>query len=95
MVFSFQGDTCSSYDPREYYNYELKQSNRVVYRGQTNNPNRREKEHKRDGKKFTHMNIVGNAKTNHGVREAEKKSLQRYRKNHNGKNPKYNKTDHG
>jgi hypothetical protein len=52
-------------------------------------------EHGRDGKKFTHMRIEGKAKTLRGALKAEKKSLETYRKNHGGKNPKYNKTDHG
>ena len=82
-------------DPREYYNYELKQHGRVVYRGQTNDLDRREKEHKRDGKKFTHLKKVGRAKTYEGVRKTETKSLKTYRENHKGKNPKYNQTNHG
>lgn len=55
----------------------------------------RELEHYRDGKKFTHMKVNGKAKTLQGALKEEKKTLGTYRKNHKGKNPKYNKTDRG
>ena len=80
---------------REYYNYELKKHSTVVYRGQTKDPHGRKSAHIRDGKQFTHMVVKGNAKTRQGALKAEKKSLQTYRKSHGGKNPKYNKTNHG
>jgi len=82
-------------NPREYYNYELKDGRKIVYKGQTNDLKRRESEHERDGKKFTHMRKVGNAKTYEGALKAEKQSLKQYRNGHGGKNPKYNQTDHG
>jgi len=56
---------------------------------------RRTLEHLRDGKEFTHMKKVGNAKTRSGALKTEKKSLETYRKNHGGNNPKYNQTNHG
>ena len=40
---------------RDTYNYLLKQHRRIVYRGITNDPERRYGEHKRSGKRFTHM----------------------------------------
>ena len=85
---------CIAFDLRDSYNYELKQGNRVVYRGQTNDLERRESEHLRDGKKFTHMKKIGKAKTHSGALKTEKESLKKYRKSHKGKNPIYNKTDH-
>ena len=81
--------------PRDTYNYELKKSQTVVYRGINNRPHDRSQEHVREGKKFTHMNIVGNVKTRAGAQSAESRLLDTYRKNHGGKNPKYNKTNHG
>lgn len=90
-----QEHACLASGPREFFNYELKVSKTVVYRGQTNNLNRRRSEHLRDGKQFTHMRKVGKAKTLEGALKAEKESLKKYRQTHNGKNPKYNRTDHG
>lgn len=43
---------------RDTYKYELTQGNKVVYVGITNNPERREAEHRQD-KDFTTMRIVG------------------------------------
>ncbi|MBY0293512.1 MAG: GIY-YIG nuclease family protein [Alphaproteobacteria bacterium] len=90
-----QDYSCLASSSRESYNYELKRGLTVVYRGQTNNLQRRESEHLRDGKVFTHMKKIGKAKTRAGALKLEKKSLESYRKSHKGENPKYNKTDHG
>lgn len=90
-----QGQNCLASGARDFYNYELKDGYTVVYRGQTNDLYRRKGEHLRDGKEFTHMKKIGNAKTLEGALKAEKESLKTYRKSHGGQNPKYNKTDHG
>ncbi len=95
VLYSQAYDCLASTSSRESYNYELKQGRIVVYRGQTNNLNRRESEHLRDGKKFTHMRKIGKAKTAQGARKAEQRFLEQYRRSHNGNNPKYNQTDHG
>lgn len=91
----YQDSQCLASDPRDHYNYELKRGRKVVYRGSTNDLERREQEHARDGKKFTHMRKVGRAKTRKGALSSEEKSLKRYRKNHGGRNPQYNQTNHG
>jgi predicted GIY-YIG superfamily endonuclease len=80
--------------PRDTYRYELKQGSKVVYRGITNNPERRCNEHNND-KNFSHMNIVGPRVTRSSARRWEQDSLQTYRKTHKGKNPKYNKKKSG
>ncbi len=80
---------------RDTWNYELKRSKKVVYRGTTNDPDRRLAEHAREGKGFTHMNIVGRAKTEASAKRSETKSLATYRRNHGGKNPEYNNKDDG
>ncbi|MBY0500941.1 MAG: GIY-YIG nuclease family protein [Alphaproteobacteria bacterium] len=95
VLYAQAYDCLASGSARESFNYELKYGRTVVYRGQTNNLRRRESEHLRDGKKFTHMRKIGKAKTNQGAREAEQRFLEAYRKSHNGQNPKYNQTDHG
>jgi len=84
-----------AFSQRDYYNYELKRGATVVYRGQTNDPQRRQVEHLRDGKDFTHMRVLGNAKTRQGALNQERKDLATYRRSHNGENPEYNQTDHG
>lgn len=78
---------------RNYYRYELKQHRKVVYRGITKDPERREMEHRNEGKRFTHMKIVGPAVTKEAAEEWEEKSLESFRKSHGGRNPKYNETE--
>ena len=74
--------------------YELKQGNKVVYVGTTNEPELREQEHREAGKKFGHMNITSRRMTEDGAKKKEKERLETYRKNQ-GKNPKYNKDSDG
>ena len=76
---------------RNYYRYELKYGNKVVYIGITNNPNRREAEHNNDGKKFTRFSIIGPAVTQDSADSWEESRLATYCKNHGGNTPKYNK----
>ncbi len=78
---------------RSYSRYELKNGRKTVYRGITNNPERREEEHRDERKKFTKMNTVGPRVTKDAAEKWEEKSLKTYRDNHGGKNPKYNETD--
>jgi len=78
---------------RNYFRYELKKGNNVLYRGITNNPERRELEHKDEGKRFSHMNVVGPAVTQKSAEIWEEESLEQFRNSHEGKNPKYNETD--
>jgi len=74
--------------------YELKDGNKVVYVGTTNDPTRREQEHKDNGKKFGHMNVISRRMTDDGAMKKEADRLATYRKNQ-GKNPKYNKDSDG
>ncbi len=74
--------------------YELKNGNEVLYVGTTNDPERREQEHKNSGKKFGHMNITSRRMTEEGAMKKEENRLETYRKN-SGKNPKYNKDSDG
>ena len=76
--------------PRDTVTYELKQGRKVVYVGTTNNPERREAEHKSAGKKFTKMTLTSRKMTEAGAKKKESTRLETYRKNQ-GKNPKYNK----
>jgi predicted GIY-YIG superfamily endonuclease len=45
--------------PHDTATYELKKGNRVVYVGTTNDPERREQEHRKSGKQFGHMSVTG------------------------------------
>ncbi len=78
---------------RNNYRYELKRGHEVVYRGITNNPERRAAEHEDDGKDFTHIRIVGPRVMRETAERWEEESLATYRKNHGGRNPDYNETD--
>ena len=80
---------------RKTVNYNLKQGNKVVYKGTTNDLEKRAQEHRAGGKEFSNIEKVGRAKTEQGARVAEAKQLATYRKNHGGGNPKYNKTKNG
>ena len=77
------------------FTYKLKEGNTVVYIGTTNDPKRREQEHKSEGKRFTKMEITSRRMTEDGAKKKEAKELETYRKNHKGKNPKYNKDSDG
>lgn len=79
---------------RDTVTYELKQGNKVVYVGTTNDPERRAKEHESMGKKFSKMTITSPKLTQGSARKREAERLATYRKNQ-GKNPKYNKDSDG
>lgn len=80
--------------PRDTYKYELKQGNKVVYAGITNDPIRRETQHRQD-KDFDAMKIVGRASTRSGAEQWETDRLETYMRNHKGELPEYNKTTTG
>jgi predicted GIY-YIG superfamily endonuclease len=80
---------------RDTVTYELKQGNRVVYVGTTNNPERRQQEHEKLGKKFNTMKVTSRKMTSDGAMKKEASRLNVYRKNHGGVNPRYNKDSDG
>lgn len=79
---------------RETVTYELKNGNEVVYVGTTNDPERREQEHRDAGKKFGSINVTSKKMTDDEAKKKEAERLATYRKNQ-GKNPKYNKDSDG
>lgn len=81
--------------PRDTMTYELVDGKEVVYRGKTNDLERREREHRQQGKEFTKIRQTSRRMTEEGAGKKEREQLKTYRKNHGGKNPKYNETDHG
>ena len=80
---------------RGHYRYELRDGHKIVYVGMTDDSARREGEHKSKKWRFTSMNIVGPVVTEDSAHQWEEKRLEQYRKNHGGKNPRYNKTTAG
>lgn len=80
---------------RDTVTYELKDGKTVVYRGTTNDPERRQEEHVAGGKNFTHMNVTSRRMTEEGAGKKEAEQLAKYRRGHGGNNPKYNETDEG
>jgi predicted GIY-YIG superfamily endonuclease len=81
--------------PRDTVTDDLKDGHRVVYRGTTDNPERREQEHQANGKKFTKMAITSVRVTEETAKAREAEALERYRRGHGGRNPRYNKDGDG
>ncbi|MCK5680293.1 GIY-YIG nuclease family protein [bacterium] len=82
-------------NPMDTVTYDLKKGNKVVYRGTTNDPERRMQEHVDAGKQFSGMNITSRKMTEEGAKKKEAATLKTYRQGHGGKNPKYNKDNDG
>jgi len=79
---------------RDTYKYELKDGNKVLYVGITNDPERREQEH-RQNKEFGHMNVIGNRTTRNAAENWEENRIGTYMNNHGGKTPPLNKNETG
>ncbi|HOI53948.1 MAG TPA: hypothetical protein PLP01_01730 [Phycisphaerae bacterium] len=76
--------------------YDLLDSyGRVVYRGQTIDPQRRQGQHRRAGKQFSRMQVTSDRMANGDARTQERAFLATYRGSHNGHLPKYNKSRNG
>ena len=67
---------------------------RINYVGITNNPERRAKELKSDGKRGK-MKVETKGMSRSSARTWEAKKLSNYRRTHNGKNPRHNQTRTG
>ena len=80
---------------RDTVTYDLKDGNKIVYRGTTDDPERRAEEHKASGKKFSNLKVTSRKMTEEGAKKKEVDALKRYRDGHGGKNPKYNKDSDG
>lgn len=75
---------------RDCYRYKLKKGRETVYIGISDDPERRKGQHKQDGKNFNKMSIEGPAVTKETAEKWEEEELKKYRKNHGGRNPRYN-----
>ncbi len=80
---------------RDTVSYDLLKGNKILYRGTTNDPDRREQEHRDEGKRFSKMRITSRKITEEGAKKKEAESLERYRRGHGGKSPQYNKDSDG
>lgn len=80
---------------RDTVTYDLKKGRKVVYRGTTNDPERREKEHRDKGLDFDRFAVTSRRMTREGAKKKEEKNLETYRRGHGGRNPKYNRDDDG
>ena len=76
---------------RDTYIYELKDGNKIVYYGITNNPDRRVIEHENSRKKFTHVRVIRGPMLRENAEKLEGEYIQHYQRQHGGKPPKYNK----
>ena len=74
---------------RDTYTYVLKNGRNVVYIGETKNPERREQEHRDEGKKFTKM-ITDFPSSEKTARKSEQEKIESFKRSHKGKKPKYN-----
>lgn len=70
-------------------NYTLRQGRKVVYKGITNNPKRREAEHRNEGKRFTSM-TTSRKLSRSTAKKREKAGIKKFKSN-TGRNPRYNK----
>ena len=69
-------------------------NNRINYVGSTNNPTRRAKEHERAGKRGR-LVVETKPMSRPAARRREAKRLADYRKRHQGRNPRDNRTRSG
>ena len=74
---------------RDTYPYVLKDGRKVVYIGITKDPERREQEHRSEGKKFSRM-ITGFPCSEETARKREEEGIERYKRSHGGKKPRHN-----
>lgn len=75
---------------RDTVTYDLKRGPKIVYRGTTNDPERREREHRAQGKSFDRLAVTSRRMTDEGAKAKEAENLARYRRGHRGRNPQYN-----
>ena len=80
---------------RDTVTYDLKKGRKVVYRGITNDPERREHEHRDSGLDFDRLLSTSRRMTPQGAKDREADNLERYRRSHGGRNPRYNKDNDG
>ena len=78
--------------PRDTHVYALREKRRIVGYGITDDLERRETEHRADGKRFNSMKPVGPARTRESAEDREAQLIEGFEKTH-GRRPRYNKED--
>lgn len=76
---------------RDTYRYELRDGRKIVDIGITDDPERREQQHRSEGHCFGNMTLVGPRVTEDSARDWEQDRLETYRSGHQGRLPRYNK----
>lgn len=72
---------------RDTYLYELKDRRKTVYIGITDDPKRREQEHRDEGKKFTKMKVNFPCSKDTAIKR-EQERIEQYKRSHRGKKPR-------
>lgn len=67
----------------------------ILYIGTTNDPERREDEHRDEGLRFRTLHVRSRRMTEPGAKEKEERALDTYQGGHQGRNPRYNKDPEG
>jgi len=81
---------------RDTRKYELRDnSGKILYIGITNDLDRREAEHRADGKRFAELVQIGRATTRDAANQWETAAIQNYKDSHRGHLPRYNKNECG
>lgn len=76
---------------RDTARYVLKDGPKIVYFGITDNLERRVTQHRAEGLRFTNVHKEGPLVSGESAHEWERRRLETYRRNHGGRNPRYNK----
>ena len=82
-------------EDKDTVTYELRRRGKVVYIGTTNNPKRREAEHRNEGKIFDELVVTSGPMTAEDATQQEALNLFIYQLEHDDENPLYNETDDG
>jgi hypothetical protein len=76
---------------RDTYLYAMRDHYKVVQYGMTKNPDVREFDHRRDGKRFTNITFDMQPRTRDNAKTEETRRINTYKSTHNGRKPRYNK----
>ncbi len=88
-------NVCNMAQKRDTSKYVLRQGNKVVYVGITNDLERRTAEHEREGMRFTAVDKIGRQTTREAAEEWETARINQYQENHGGETPMYNQNTSG
>ena len=81
--------------PRNTRTYALFQGRKKVYIGESNDLERRAREHEQEGLEFTRIVPTSRAMTDDGAKRKEAEQLEAFRRAHGRQNPLYNEDPEG